>query len=179
MKLNLLNDTNFGVVILCPDFNPSGLRYTVKYLNIDFPGIPVVAMTGCDTHQEDFEVLSKCCRVSRGGKTITSLIDFGVNHIQRDWLFFIMAGGRLRPNTFKKFAYFATAERDVLFPVVDNKYLFDEASISGLLINRAAFTEVGCFGDFHDNMRESKLWWGGAAIKKQYKFKALVGAKMI
>lgn len=178
MKQNLLNDTNFGVVILCPDFNPGGLRYTVKYLNIDFPGIPVMAVTGVDIHQEDFEALSKSCRVCRGGKTITSLIDAGVDCTQRDWLFFIVAGGRLRPNTFKKFVYFTTAERDILFPVVNNKYLFDEASISGLLINRAAFAEVGRF-DVHDDMGKSKLWWAGAAIKKQYKFKALVGAKMI
>jgi hypothetical protein len=177
--MDILTDGNFSVVILCPDCNLGGLRYTVNSLKADFPEVSYVVMVGKNSHPDNVKEVEKLCRVYKGGKTITSLIDVGLGLIQKEWGVIMTSGSRFRYTVFKKYAYFTRSNKDILYSVVDHKYLFNEASINGVMMAKKSFQDIGEFGDGNDNIQEAKLHWAGRAIEKGYNFKALVGARLV
>jgi hypothetical protein len=174
----MLTDANFGVVILCPDCNSGSLKTTATSLRLEFPAVKYVAAVGKDAHVENVKSLQPFCRVVHGGKTITSLIDAGMTEVAGDWKLIVMAGSPVRYTTLKKYRRFATSDKDILYPVVDSKYVFDEASINGILMREKTYEDVGPFGDGLADLREAKLLWAARAVEKSYQFKALVGARL-
>lgn len=174
-----LTDTNFGVVILCPDANSGGLKTTTNSIKVEFSGVNYVAIVGNNAHIENVKSLEKYCRVCYGGKTITSLIDKGVTELQADWRLVIMSGSLVRYNVVKKYRMFAKSEKDILYPVIDRKYLFYEASINGIFMSKSAYDDIGAFGDNIPDLKETKLIWATKALEKKYRFKAIVGGRFV
>lgn len=179
MNKILIDDTNLGVIILCPDYNSGGLKSTTNSIKMEIPNVPYVTMVANDARDDDVADLAKYSRICKGGKTITSLIDFGVKEVKTDWCMVVMSGSRIKKSILRKYGRFATCNKDILFPVLDRKYLFDEASINGILLNSNVYDDIGGFGDTVDDIQEAKLLWAGRALDKGYKFKALVGARLI
>lgn len=66
-----------------------------------------------------------------------------------------------------------------MYPVVDRKHAFDEATINGILMPKQAINEVGPFGDNNRSIQLVKMLWALQALNKGYKFKALVGARLV
>jgi hypothetical protein len=165
----------FGIVILCPERNLGGLRGTASCCRDQF-GVPFCCIVGDNAKPSEIREMSAYCPVFQGGNTITSLIDVGVNVSKMPWNLVVMAGSYLRTGMVKKYRYFARSEKEVLYPVIDRKYIFDEASINGIMIHQNAIKEVGEFGSGAD-LSLVKLHWANKAIEKGYKFKALVGVK--
>ena len=178
MNKILVDENNLGIIILCPDRNSGGLKSTANSIKAEMPKVPYVTMVEYNTRDDDVEDLAKYSRICKGGKTITSLIDIGVKEIRTEWCFIVMSGSRIKKSIFGKYSRFATSEKDVLYPVVDRKHLFDEASINGILLHAPMYEEIGGFGDEYD-LQEAKLLWAGRALDKGCNFKALVGARMI
>ena len=174
-----LTDTNFSVIILCPDANSGGLKTTTNSIRVEFSGVNCVAVVGNNAHVENVKSLDKYCRVCHGGKMITSLIDKGMTELQSDWHLVVMSGSLVRYNVVKKYKIFAKSEKDILYPVVDRKYLFHEASINGIFMSKVAYDDIGSFGDNIPNLKETKLLWATRALEKKYKFKAIVGGRFV
>jgi hypothetical protein len=175
----LLGESTLGVVILCPYCNFAGLRDTYNSIKSELEDTACVAMVGGNASDSDLRDLSRITQVYRGGKTITSLIDVGAKKLKTDWVITISAGVRIKYNIIKKYGTFLKSNKDILFPVIDRKHLFHEASINGILLSREAIEDVGEFGDEVEDLVSAKLLWAGEALNKGYKFKALVGAKLI
>jgi hypothetical protein len=177
-KPTLLTDHNFGVIVLCPDCNYAGLRLTVNSLKSDFPGIPYIAVVEKNAHVENIKTLEKYCHVYKAGETITSLIDCGMSKMNSLWRLIVVSGTPIRYSILKKFKLFITDEKDIVFPVINRKYLWDESSINGIFLHKNA-CEIGEFGDEAVDISEAKLLWAGKAIDKGYKFKGIVGGRLI
>ena len=172
----MLTDSNFGVIILCPSALQPGLNTTVNSLKSHFPDVTYIAMVG--NEKSDIKPLERYCRVYHGGKTITSLIDEGMKQLKTEWRLVVMAGSRVRYNVLKKYKTFIKSEKVILYPVIDKKYLFHEASINGIMMHKKAYEDIGGFGDDLTDLCEAKLIWAGKALDKEYKFVALVGLRI-
>lgn len=166
----------FSIIILCPDCSTGALKTTTDSIKLAFSDVPYYAVVG--ENAKPIMELSKYCPVHKGGETITSLIDEGIKHSTTDWNLVVMAGSWLREHVVWKYQYFARSEKDILYPVIDRKIGFDEASINGIYINKIAMKEVGDFGDEGTDIKIVKLFWALDALKKGYHFKAIVGAKL-
>jgi hypothetical protein len=176
---SLINDENIGFVILCPECNLGGLKYTSTSIKFEFPKCKFITMVGKDAPKDEILEMSKHSRIIRGGNTITSLIDKGVEEMKSEWCMIVTSGSMIRPNTIKKYNYFLRGQKDILFPVMDRKYLFDEATINGILINRNTYKDIGELGDDDPDIQRVKLAWASKALDKGCKFKGIVGAKLI
>lgn len=170
----LLN--SLGFIILNPEGNPMALRTTVRTISNHFQTSSCLCVVG---KQEDISENSKHSKTIQGGNTVTSFIDAGLEESRTDWCMMISAGTFLRSTSLKKFEYFQREDKDILYPVVDRLYAFDEASINGLIIPRIAYKEVGKFGDNNHSIQLVKMLWGLQAINKGYKFKAIVGSRLV
>lgn len=168
---------NLGFVILNPECDPYALHKTSNNIRENFPSsslLCVIGKKGVNTDQ-----LSKYCKVYVGGNTITSLIDVGVENTSADWSFIVTAGTPIRYNSLKKHIYFLRDDKDILYPVVDRKMWFDEATVNGILLKTNVIQEVGKMGDNNYNLQLIKLLWTLSAIAKGYRFKAIVGGRLI
>lgn len=170
---------SLGVIILCPERNSGGLKRTANSIKSEIPRCPCVSVVGNNTTKDDIIDLSKYSRISVGGKTIMSLIDRGMEEIDRDWCLVVVSGGAIRSSILYKYAYFTKSDKDILFPVIDKKYLFYEASINGILLNSGTYKNVGKFGDEEISIQDAKLYWSDRAIERGCKFKAIVGARFV
>jgi hypothetical protein len=166
-----------GFVILNPDCDPHALRKTTNGIKEYFPLSSILCVVG--SKSVNVELLGNYCKVYVGGNTITSLIDVGMENMKTDWSFIITAGTPVRRNSLKKHIYFLRSEKDILYPVVDRKIWFDEATVNGILLPTNAIKEVGKMGDNNHSLKLIKLLWTLTAIERGFRFKALVGARLI
>lgn len=166
---------DFGITILCPERNLGGLRSTS--LCCRSLGKKCICIVGAETTNTDINALSHHCPVYCGGYTITSLIDEGIRRSQTEWTLIIVAGAVLKINMLKKYEYFTRTDKDILFPVVDRRFLFHEGSINGILVNKKVIEDVGFINDEEGDIVKAKLYWWARAVEKGYKFKSLVGVR--
>jgi hypothetical protein len=168
---------SLGIVILNPESDPSSVKITVRTAKDFFPQANLKCVVG--SKNAELPEIKKHCPIVIGGKTITSLLDVGVRSIQQKWCLFVTSGTFLRLNTLKKHEYFCTSETDILFPVVDRKWTFDEATLNGLLLPTQVVKDIDPMGDSIADIKIAKLLWANKAIEMGYQFKAIVGARLI
>ena len=111
------------------------------------------------------------------GTTFSSLINLGFKHAPADWNIVVIAGTTVRAKLDEKFGLFIESDRDILFPVADKKFNFIEGTINGLTIHRHTFEDVGEW-DTNLPLDTTKLLWAYEAVRKNCRFKAVVGSKM-
>ncbi len=168
-----------GFIILCPQRNHGGLRCTAQSIQSLFPDSHALSVVGEDAHDSELKEFNREVRTVRAGKTITSLMNKGLSESRSKWNFMIMAGTRMKHGVMKKFMYFAKDERCILYPVVDRKWAFDEASINGIMLHKAAFEDIGPFAEKENDIDLVKLFWAMEAIEKGYCFRAIVGGRLV
>ena len=168
---------SLGIIILNPESDPSSARITARTAKDYFPQANLKCVVGRN-HAELSEI-KRFCPVVIGGDTITSLIDAGLASIQQKWCLFVTSGTFLKIHSLRKHNYFCTSESDILFPVVDRKWTFDEATINGLMLPTKILNDIGPMGDGIKDIKIAKLLWAMKAIEKKYNFKALVGGRLI
>jgi len=168
---------SLGIVILNPESDPTALRITMRTIADYYPECGALCVVG--KKAQGILENKQFADVVQGGDTITSLIDAGVKNSKTDWCFIVTAGTFLRTHSLRKYEHFWRSEKDILYPVVDRKYAFDEATINGVLMPKKAIEEVGSFGDHNHNIQLVKMLWVLQAVNLGYKFKALVGARLV
>jgi hypothetical protein len=177
MQLYKYKKLDLGWVILCADHNPSALRTTANSIRRRYDG-PIVAAVPFDLPDDLFREMSVICPVFKGGDTITSLINAGMDAAQADWNITVMAGVWARQNLDKKYSYFIENEKDILYAIVDNYYEFPDCSLNGIMVSREAWRSIGHFCP-KNPLPICKLFWAQQAIDKGMQLKAVIGVKMI
>jgi hypothetical protein len=110
-----------------------------------------------------------------GENSIASLCNEGIKRCRQDWAYIVFAGSKIRKYVDAKLTKYIQSEKDVIFPVVDRKWNFINATINGLLINKHFYIDVGNFKDVND-FQITKLEWADKALNKGAKFKAIVNS---
>lgn len=167
----------FGFVVLFYEFNFRNLRATIRSIKGLCPNSPIKIVIPYDTSEHIRKEASGFAPVVVGKMTHTSLINIGVKNSESDWNFILYSGSNLKYRFFHKYSYFLEDEKDILFPIVDSKYKFFEATLNGLFLNKKFFSKVGDFEE--DEIYLSKLDWEDRAIRLGGKFKALMGVRII
>jgi hypothetical protein len=165
-------------LVLCPELNVGGLRSTISSIKSNFHNIDYMCVLGENATDFDMKEIGKMTPFIKGGNTITSLINNGIKKSKKEWIYIIVAGVLLRPTIFRKYETFLKNDTDIMYQVTNKTtWLFSDATINGILINKKAIKEVGDFTD-EDNIVNSKLLWAAKAIEKGFKFRGLVGIKL-
>lgn len=177
MKIYSHKDLNFGFVILCHDNNIGLLKSTASSIKARYPKTPIVCATNESLSIESVEEMKKICPTYKGKNTITSLINTGMRYSRAEWNFIVCAGVTVRAKMDQRFSYFIESEKDILFPIAENKIYFVDGTLNGLFINRNTWKEVGEM-DESGTLEEVKTLWAIAAIAKGVKFKAIANSKI-
>jgi len=175
--MDSLSDKDLNIAVVCSDCNIGSFKNTASSIKGDFPKVSYFGVVPNNSTALEISDMSRYGRVIKGGDTITSLMSKGICE-SKDWCLLVMCGSWVRYNLVKKYRYFLKSKKDIIYPAVDRKYLFYEASINGILIHRDSFEDIGNFEDFED-LSESKLNWAVTAIDKGYSLKSIVGARFI
>ena len=178
MKLYEQKELHCHFVVLCPDFNLGHLRSTVSSITGSYPQSGITAVLSEEVHPDDLADAQKVCKTVKAGKSITGMINAGLKEGGQEWNLVVVAGSWLRGWVIRKMSNFVESEYDILFPVVDRRYLFKEATINGILIHRKAFDAVGPMAD-NNPIEVCKMMWELDAKEKGCKFKAVVGCQIM
>ncbi len=168
----------FGFIILCPSLNIGHLKNTVSSTDICFPEAKVAIVLPANCKKEEFDDVSKLKKTYKGGKTVASMINTGVENAPcKDWNFLLFPKGWIKSRVDIKYSYFVENEKDILFPVINRNLNFIEADINGLFFHKKSFEDAGPFPDT-ESLDTSKLIWATKAIKAGYHFKGIIGGRV-
>lgn len=170
-------DLDYGFIILCPDSNTALLKSTVSSITARHPDKKFLGVSAASLSAKECKELKKFCDIYKGGSTITSLINTGMEKTKSEWNFILLAGAIVRRKINERFSYFVDNEKDVLFPIVDRKTNFIDATLNGLFINKKTWDLVGSM-DNDGPLDFVKCLWAAKAIDLGVKFKAVAGAKI-
>lgn len=159
-----------------PESNPSLLKSTVNSIRFKYDS-PVVSITEKSVKSQSFKEMNAVCPTCKGGSTYTSLINAGLKHPPAEWNIIVIAGTYVRCRLAQKYSMFVENEKDIIYPVVEGKYNFVDATINGLMIHKDCLKEVGKMAEV-GAFEVCKLMWALDAIEKGYKFKAILGVKL-
>lgn len=168
-----------GIIIVCPNSNLGNLKNTISSTDIYYTNKKVSIVLSNDCNKEDLDKVSKLKKTYKGGTSISSMINCGIQNAPcSEWNFIFMCKGWMRARMDIKYSYFIEDQKDILFPITGFKSInFSDTEINGILIHKKAFEEIGDFPEM-ESLDLSKLVWMSRAIEKGYKFKGVVGAKI-
>ena len=165
---------DFGFIILCHNDNIDSLRSTANSIKNNYPGLPFVGIVTSKADKEEIVLMKEVCKIYKGGKTYTSLMNKGMRYGYKSWNMFVMAGSFVRHSVDKKIGYFLKDDKDIIFPIIDKKTDFVDCTLNGLLINKKTFNKIGKFEE-EESLQMCKLLWANQAMKYGCKFKAILG----
>ena len=177
MKLYSYKELDFGFIVLCPENHSGSLKSTVNSIKARYPKYPVICITEKTTKDENLKKMKEICTVYKGQDTFSSLINIGMKNTKAEWNFILCAGPLIPNKIDKRFSFFIENKKDVLFPIVDNKTNFVDATLNGLLINKETWKEVGEMANTGP-LEIVKLMWALDAIAKGVQFKAISSVKI-
>lgn len=177
-KLYQHKSIKVGFIILAPDGNTGHVRTTVNSIRYNYPSAPHVAVVPEHVSESVTKDIGKLCPCYKGGTTITSLFNAGINASPCDeWNFIVIAGSWIRPLLDRKYSYFIESERDILFPIVDRKMNFVDGTINGILVYKGTYLSVGPMDD-KNPLEICKLFWAMDAVDRGCRFKAVLGTRI-
>jgi len=176
---------DLGFIILCPDRSAAGLKNSLGSIRLRSYKRESICLVDKSSNTKDIKDLKNFCPTYKGKDTITSLVNLGIKKIKNEWACIIFGGSRIPSNIEKKLYTFCKEERDVIYPLVENKYNFIEGSFNGVTINKNFFEKVGDFPDQQmrkDGLNDfelAKLLWADNAMKHGVVFKGILGMRVI
>lgn len=186
MELYKNKNIDFGFIILCLDYNKGNLNTTVRSLKNYYPDSKFIGVSP----KKDNDLQLICPNLFYCDEKITSFINVGFKNAPSEWNMIVIAGNWMRSKLCEKYSLFIENKKDILFPIAGNerpfgrKRNFIDGTINGVLMHKDAFKEIGDFYDIEDSYSEGKLeisktLWAFEAVTKGYRFKAILGAKLI
>ena len=170
-------------IILCPNRDVKDLRNTVSSLSFCYQDAESICMVDGSISAKEIKQMKEICPTYKGKDTITSLINAGMKKVKKPWAFMVYAGSRIKTNLPQKLNQFVQSEKDILFPIVQNRTAFSDGSSNGILIHKDTFKIVGNLptaqstNDMND-FEVSKLLWECRAIEAGCQFKAIAGIRI-
>lgn len=177
MKMYEYKKLNFGFIILCSERAVKLLECTAKSIKNRYPTIPYICSTDKSATARDIKEMKDICPTFKGKETYSSLINTGIKNSTTDWSFFVFAGSTIRRNLDLRFFTFIESEKDILFPIADNKAQFVTGTLNGLFLNKNTFKEIGNIEE-KGTLDQVKTIWAAKAINKGCVFKAIANTKI-
>lgn len=177
MKLYTYKDLKYGFLILCPDHEIKHLESTVNSIKSRYPGVPYICAADNTANLQDVAEMKLICPTFKGKSTFSSLINIGMKNAPVEWIFILCAGVTVRPKLNHKFSYFIESEKDILFPISDNKPYFVDGTLNGIFMHKNTFKEIGNWPE-NENLTWVKTMWSLEAIAKGCQFKAIANTKI-
>jgi len=177
MKLYKIKKLNFGFIILCSDRAVKLLQSTAYSIKNRYVGIPYICATDNGAKKCDIKEMQEICPTFKGKNTFSSLINVGFKNAVPDWNFVVFAGSTVRSKLDDKFSIFIDSNKDILFPIAEQKYDFINGTLNGILIHKETFKEVGNIEE-DGNLDFVKTIWCCKAIEKGCRFKAVSNTKI-
>ena len=176
MRVYKQKEIKCGFIVLSPDQNVGLLKSTVNSIktHYDSPIVTIVSKSATDKTIKEMELI---CPTFQGKSTYSSLMNLGMEKTTENWNFFVFSGSIIRKKMDIKFASFIESEKDILFPIANNKIYFNNATINGLLVHKKTWKEVGEMEEI-GSLEYIKTIWANKAIEKGVQFKALTGCKI-
>lgn len=178
MKLFKKNIFDYGFIILCSERRINLLLSTANSIKNRYPGVPYICVTDDSAKSIDLKEMKSICPTYKGKNTFSSLINVGVKNAKPDWNFIVFAGSTIRSKLNERFSIFIEDEKDILFPIVDQKYDFINGTLNGLFFHKNVMKEVGKIEE-EGSLEFVKTMWAGNAIAKGYRFKAIASTRVI
>lgn len=180
---------SLGFIIISPEPNVVRLRDTVRSIKMTFGDeARMVCSVAQSTKKPQLDEMKGVCASSRGGNSITSLMNHGMASIKFEgWRMFVMEGVRIPRGIAGRYARWINGDRDVIFPITINHdrdgrplkimSTFDESTLNGTLIHSNLFRDAGEFSD--NPIGVSKEFWAMGAVANGAVFKGVLGVKII
>jgi len=179
-------DLSYGFVILSPEANYGRILTTVRSIRANYGGVPVVCSVVKETTAKELEEIGKICDVYRGKSHFTSLINTGIKNGHKGWNVLVTEGAVVPKGVLMKYGRFVEDEKDILFAIMPDynpqgkpvrlNNTFYDCSLNGILVHQRTFKDVGNMTD--NPMEISRVLWATDAIRKGYRFKAVLGIKI-
>ena len=177
-KLYQYKPIQVGFVILATEGNIGHVKTTFSSIRHNYPLASHIVVVPEHISDDVVKNIGKLCPCYRGGTTITSLFNTGMNATPcEEWNFLVIAGSWIRPLLDRKYSYFIESDRDILFPIVDRKMNFVDGSINGILVYKGTYLSIGPMDD-KNPLEICKLFWAMDAVDKGCRFKAVLGTKI-
>jgi len=169
---------NYGFIIIAPDNNPKLVELTASSVRNKYPNSPFICIVTSEISPENAQEISRICPTFQADNSYSSLINEGMKNPPSDWNLIVISGTSIRNRFFRKYSCFVQSDKDILFPVVDRKWNFVDATVNGIFLHRNTFKELGAMPQ-HPTIQECKANWAYEAINKGYKFKAVIGTSLV
>jgi hypothetical protein len=180
---------SLGFIIISPEPNVVRLRDTVRSIRMNFgEDSKIFCSVAQETKKPQIDEMKRVCPCSRGGNSITSLMNQGMSAMKGDgWRMFLMEGVRVPRGISGRYSRWIKSEKDVIFPITINHdregkplkimATFEESTLNGMLIHSGLFGEVGEFSE--NPIVVSKSFWAIGAMCHGASFKGVLGVKII
>lgn len=178
MKLYSKKIFDYGFIILCSERRINLLKTTVNSIKHRYEKVPYICVTDDSAKAIDLKEMKTVCNTFKGKNTFSSLINVGAKNAKTDWSFIVFAGSTVGPKLNEKYSIFIEDEKDIVFPIVDQKYDFVNGSLNGLFFHKNAMKEIGNI-DEQGSLEFVKTMWAARGIIKGYRFKAIANIKII
>ena len=180
-----LEDVSFGFVIISPEHNAENVAATVKSVKLAYKDAPAICVVRDNTSDQNVDNINKLCTTHVGGKSVSSLVNEGIEKNSQEWNILLMEGSCIRRGFVSKIFKFIESDLDVVYPIVVDRNRsgrpirlytnFYNTTLDGLTIHRDAFKKAGSFSD--DSLHISKVQWAAEAMSHGCNFKAVLGAR--
>lgn len=185
-----IKELSFGFVVIAPEHNIGRIQGTVRSIKNRYRHNTHITCAVDETttisELEEIKKIKEISNVVKGGGTITSLLNTGLENGHKEWNIIVIAGTCVRPTLDHKYSVWIESEKDILFPIVTDYNRegfpikiysdFYDGTLNGLCIHQKTFNQVGKFTE--NQLEISKKFWGLVASDKGCVFKAILGAKI-
>lgn len=173
-------------IIISPEPNIGRLKGTVRSIRNNYgESARIVCCVEKGISKDSLKEMREVCETHRGGSTITSLINKGMEKSADGWSMILTEGSLIPRGLAKTYGTWAKGDRDVLYGVgmthgrdgsAESTTNFLDCGLNGIMMRREFFLEVGKFSD--NPMGVSRCFWAMDALERGAAFKGVLGARI-
>lgn len=185
--MKIIKSDDITYIILAINLNISRIKSTVNSILRRDKRHKVICIVPKKTNIDDIKEIKAICPVYKGKDTISSLVNSGLKHTI-GWGIIVKEGVWVSKNIEKNYNKFYDSDKDIFFLVgmqcniagIPLKVFseFSDCNISGITIHSDTFKNIGDFPET-DNFENDRLIWQCNGIEKEYKFKGVLGPKLV
>lgn len=174
-------------IIISPEPNIGRLKGTIRSIRNNYgEDAKIVCCVEKSISKDSLKEMKEVCETHRGGSTVTSLINKGMEKSADGWSMIVTEGSHIPKGLEKTYGSWARSDKDVLYGVcmthgrdgspAELSTNFLDCSLNGITMRREFFLEVGKFSD--NPMGVSRCFWAMEALEKGAVFKGVLGARI-
>lgn len=173
-------------VIISPEPNIGRLKGTIRSIRNNYgEGAKVACCVEKGISKDSLKEMREVCETHRGGSTVTSLMNKGMEKSADGWNMIVTEGSCIPRALVRVYGSWARSAKDVLYGVgithgrdgsAESTTSFLDCSLNGIMMRREFFLEVGKFSD--NPMGVSRCFWALDAMERGAVFKGVLGARI-